>query len=231
MSHLSRRQSIQLLESDDEPNTFQQILDTVARTNFEDEKSLADCKDALAKEAELHGILVQWLAQLNPLEFRERKGQALLKLIMQYCQDHQDHWDLQDLFSEDDSYGERTSALHIAIEASNIAFLDCFFDISDETGIDITKALEMVDRFRNNCLHAAISRRLPCATRMATKCSEHALTAGNLNQDTPLHLAMALFRKTRAVTKPKKTRKETRAPSDVLEVGTSGNHRDLQANH
>lgn len=206
------------VEDGEGPNV-QAILDKAGETDFEDEASSKKFESAFLGRVALDGKLLYELVELDSREFYTYNGPALLGWILR--KDPR----LLTLGPRSRSRGE-LSLLHSAIERNRHHFLDTVLDISDETGISLESALEAVDHRRGNCLHAAISRRLPCSARMVMKSSENALTMRDCDQNTPLHLAMEnrrmIFaprqneRKNRTESTPSK---EARVfdPADILE--------------
>lgn len=222
MSRYLKRQPIpeddsSYVSDTEESRAYWDILDKAEITDFENEVSLRKFEADFRENETLHETLLHRLAQLKSREFYEKKGPALIQWILR------NH---PDLLTKGVGYPKPKFPLHIAIDASNHYFLDCFLDVSDDTSINIAEAFEIVNNEQYNCLHSAIAKKLPCAARMVTKCSEHALKMVDGDKNTPLHLAMGLSTRTWAPKQQMAKINKERTPSNVSKARTAGDHHD-----
>jgi hypothetical protein len=157
------------------------ILRRAKRTNFREKSSVESFEAYFKKMTEKHReTLLHRVAKIKERDFIDCNGPELVKWVVDKN---------PEILLTRGVGRDSKSVLHIAIEKERLAFLDCILEFSKR---DLERALEQENFAHDNCLHAAIDKRLLCTKRLVTKCNLETLVKQSKNAAnyTPLHLLM-----------------------------------------
>jgi hypothetical protein len=166
----------------DYSKAHQKILKRAKRTRFREKDSIDTFEADFKKVAEKHReTLLHRVAKIkDEKDFNDCNGPELVKWVVDKN---------PEILLKRGVGRDSRSVLHITIENQRLAFLDCILEFPKR---DLERALEQENLAHDNCLHAAIDKRLLCTKRLVTKCNLDTLVKQSENADkyTPLHLLM-----------------------------------------